>query len=72
MIKSDKISTKTKVYKKIPVIADFTDSGGKDILLETIESNYHKVKQEIIVLVESETKRIKNDPELNKLLIKQE
>lgn len=72
MIKSDKISTKTKVYKKIPVIADFTDSGGKDILLETIESNYHKVKQEIIALVESETKRIKNDPELNKLLIKQE
>ena len=57
-----------KVYKKIHVIAEFTDSDGNDILRETIDSNYRRVKQEIIALVESETERIKNDPDLSKLL----
>lgn len=72
VVDSAKVSAEMKVYKKIPVIAEFTDSDGNDILRETIESNYRRVKQEIIALVESETERIKNDPELNKLLIKQE
>lgn len=58
-----------KTYKKIPVIAEFTDSDGNDILRETIDSNYRRVKQEIIALVESETERIKADPHLNKLIV---
>ena len=57
-----------KAYKKIPVIAEFIDSDGNDILRETIESNYRRVKQEIITLVESKTERINNDPDLSKLL----
>lgn len=72
VVDSAKVSAEMKVYKKIPVIAEFTDNDGNDILRETIESNYRRVKQEIIALVESETERIKNDPELNKLLNKQE
>lgn len=57
-----------KAYKKIPVIAEFIDSDGNDILRETIDSNYRRVKQEIIALVESETERIKANPELSRLL----
>jgi len=72
VVDSAKVSAEMKAYKKIPVIAEFTDNDGNDILRGTIESNYRRVKQEIIALVESETERIKNDPELNKLLIKQE
>ena len=72
VVDSAKVSAEMKAYKKIPVIAEFIDSDGKDILRETIDSNYRRVKQEIIALVESETERIKNDPELNKLLNKQE
>ena len=72
VVDSAKVSAEMKAYKKIPVIAEFTDNDGNDILRETIESNYRRVKQEIIALVESETERIKNDPELNKLLNKQE
>lgn len=70
VVDSAKVSAEMKAYKKIPVIAEFTDNDGNDILRETIESNYRRVKQEIIALVESETERIKNDPELNKLLNK--
>ena len=72
VVDSAKVSAEMKAYKKIPVIAEFTDNDGNDILRETIESNYRRVKQEIIALVESETERIKNDSELSKLLIKQE
>lgn len=68
VVDSAKVSAEMKVYKKIPVIAEFIDSDGNDILRETIESNYRRVKQEIIALVESETERIKNDPELSRLL----
>ena len=57
-----------KAYKKNPVIAEFADSDGNDILRETIDSNYRRVKQEIIALVESETERIKADPKLSNLL----
>lgn len=68
VVDSAKVSAEMKAYKKIPVIAEFTDSDGNDILRETIESNYRRVKQEIIALVESETERIKNDPELSKFV----
>lgn len=68
VVDSAKVSAEMKAYKKIPVIAEFTDSDGNDILRETIESNYRRVKQEIIALVESETERIKTDPKLSKLL----
>lgn len=68
VVDSAKVSAEMKAYKKIPVIAEFIDSDGNDILRETIESNYRRVKQEIIALVESEAERIKNDPELSKLL----
>lgn len=68
VVDSAKVSAEMKVYKKIPVIAEFTDSDGNDILRETIDSNYRRVKQEIIALVESETERIKANPELSRLL----
>ena len=68
VVDSAKVSAEMKAYKKIPVIAEFTDNDGNDILRETIDSNYRRVKQEIIALVESEMERIKNDPELSRLL----
>ena len=70
VVDSAKVSAEMKAYKKIPVIAEFTDSDGNDILRETIDSNYRRVKQEIIALVESETERIKTDLELSRLLNK--
>lgn len=71
VVDSAKVSAEMKEYKKIPVIAEFTDNDGNDILQETINDNYRRIKQEIIALVESETERIKADPELCKLLQKQ-
>ena len=35
-----------------------------DNLKETIEANYKRIKQEVLILVENETERIKADPTL--------
>ena len=62
VVDSAKVSAEMKQYKKIPVIAEFKDNDGNDILKETIDGNYRRVKQEIIALVESETERIQAFP----------
>ena len=64
VVDSAKVSAETKTYEPIPTIADFTKEDGSDNLKETIEANYKRVKQEILLLVESEKERIKADPAL--------
>lgn len=70
VVDSAKVSAEMKEYRKIPVIAEFVDNNGNDVLQETIDSNYRRVKKEIIALVDSETERIKADPELSSLFNK--
>ena len=68
VVDSAKVSAETKTYEPIPTIADFTYEDGSDNLKETIEANYHKVKEEILSLVDSEIMRIKNDSKLAHLI----
>ena len=68
VVDSAKVSTEMKAYQPIPVIVDFTNKDGSDNLKETIEANYHKIKQEILSLVDSEIERIKNNPALTHLI----
>ena len=68
VVDSAKVSAEMKAYQPIPVIVDFTNKVGSDNLKETIEANYHKIKQEILSLVDSEIERIKATPELTHLI----
>ena len=70
VVDSAKVSAEMKEYRKIPVIAEFVDNNGNDMLQEAIDSNYRRVKKEIIALVDSETERIKADPKLSSLFNK--
>ena len=63
-----KVSAETKAYQPIPIIADFTNENGLNKQKESIEANYHKVKEEILSLVDSEIMRIKNDPRVADLI----
>ena len=63
-----KVSAESKAYLPIPTIATFPNEDGSDSLTETIETNYKRVKQEILSLVELEIERIKSDPNLAHLL----
>ena len=68
VVDSAKVSAEMKAYQPIPVIANFTNGDGSDNLKKTIEANYKRVKQDIIVLIEEEIKRIKASPSLCHLI----
>ena len=68
VVDSAKVSAEMMQYQPIPKINAFQNKDGSDNLKETIEANYKRVKQEIIVLIEKEIKRIKDDPSLCHLI----
>ena len=68
VVDSAKVSAEMKAYQPIPMIVEFTNEEGKDILKETIEENHKRVKREVINLVDKETDRIKSDPSLAYLI----
>ena len=68
VVDSAKVSAEMKAYQPIPVINIFRNENSSDNLKETIEANYKCVKQDVLSLVNTETQRIKNDPELRHLI----
>lgn len=63
-----KISAEEKAYQKIPVINDFKDKNGNDIMMQQIQRNYDQIKADAQAIINEEMRRIKNDPELRKRL----
>ena len=63
-----KISAEEKAYQKIPVINDFKDRNGNDIMMQQIQRNYDQIKADAQAIINEEMQRIKNDPELRKRL----
>ena len=65
---NERVATETKAYTKISQVRSFTDTDGKDILKQEIETNYRQVKQDIVQLIKREMQRITNDPDLQHLV----
>ena len=63
-----RISAEEKAYQKIPVINDFKDRNGNDIMMQQIQRNYDQIKADAQAIINEEMRRIKNDPELRKRL----
>ena len=63
-----RISAEEKTYQKIPVINDFKDRNGNDIMMQQIQRNYDQIKADAQAIINEEMRRIKNDPELRKRL----
>lgn len=68
IVDTEKVAVETKAYKKIPVINEFKDSGGNDIMQQQIERNYTRIKADVVQIIEDEMERIANDPNLRHLL----
>lgn len=68
VVDNAKVSAEIKAYQPIPTIVNFINKDGSDNLKETIEANYRKVKQEILLLVDSEIQRITHTPALSHLI----
>ena len=72
IVDSAKVSAETKAYKKIPIVNEFKDENGNDIMQEQIERNYSRIKDEVEQIVQDEMERIKADPELRKRFLPDE
>ena len=72
VIDNAQVAADTKRYKPIPIITDFTDGEGNDLMREKIQENYNRIKAEVKQIVKDELERIKNNPELAHLVQKKE
>ncbi|MGG5504911.1 conjugal transfer protein MobC [Myroides odoratimimus] len=70
VVDNEKVSQEMKTYQKIPQITSFLDTKGNNTLDQTIQANYRQVKLDVESIIESELKRIENDPELAHLINK--
>ena len=72
IVDSEKVAAETKAYKKIPVINEFKDENGNDIMQQQIDRNYSQIKADVVQIIEDEINRIKNDPDLKHLIPQEE
>ena len=70
VVDSAKVAKETKAYKSIPIITDFTDENGNDIMDEMVKENYNNIKNDVKQIVSDELERIANDENLCHLLNK--
>ena len=68
VVDNAKVAKETAAYRPIPVLTDFTNENGEDMMEQEIKANYDRVKTEVREIVERELQRIADDPELSKLL----
>ena len=72
IVDNEKVAAETKAYKKIPVINEFKDADGNDIMQQQIDRNYSQIKADVVRIIEDEMTRIKNDPDLKHLIPQEE
>ena len=70
VVDNAKVAKETKAYKPIPIITDFTDEDGNDIMDEMVKENYINIKNDVKHIVNDELKRIANGENLCHLLSK--
>jgi hypothetical protein len=71
VVDNESVARETKAYKKIPVIAEFTDDEGNGVMQQVIEHNYNQIKADVKQIVADELSRIENDPDLQHLIKKE-
>ena len=70
VVDNAKVAKETKAYKPIPIITDFTDEDGNDIMDEMVKENYINIKNDVKQIVKEELVRIAKDENLCHLLNK--
>jgi hypothetical protein len=71
VVDNEAVSRETKAYRKIPVIAEFTDDEGNDVMQQVIDQNYNQIKVDVKQIVADELTRIESDPDLKHLIKKE-
>lgn len=68
IVDNEKVAAETRAYKKIPVINEFKDADGNDIMQQQIDRNYSRIKADVLQIIEDEMERIANNPDLKHLI----
>jgi len=71
VVDNEKVAAETKAFKPIPVIAEFVDDDGNDVMQQIIENNYNQIKADVKQIVADELARIADDPKLQHLVKKE-
>jgi hypothetical protein len=66
VVDSEAVKREEKEYRKIPIINQFLDSDGNDIMHQQIQRNYDKIKADVLQIVEEELERINDTSKLYK------
>ena len=67
VVDNDKVAAETRAYEKIPIIRDFLDEEGNDILAQQIQRNYDKIKADVIEIIQDEFEEKKDLPGFKEL-----
>lgn len=68
VIDNAKVAAETKLYKKIPVLTNFVNGNGVNVMNEKIDENYRQIKADMQHIISNEMERIKNDDNLKHLI----
>src|SRR5690606_35687865 len=52
VVDNDKVAAETKAYQQIPQILSFVNESGADNMKQEIESNYKRIKSNIVYIVD--------------------
>jgi hypothetical protein len=72
VVDNDAVSNEVKAYESIPETGNFCNENGIDRMDEIIGRNYRRIKDEVKQIVAEELARIEADPELCRLLKRNE
>lgn len=72
VVDNNRVAAESKAYQKIPEILSFVNEQGEDNMKQEIEANYRQIKRDILIVIETETVRIMNDPNLQYLVQKKQ
>ena len=67
VVDTEKVKREESRYQKLPIINDFLDADGNDIMKQTIQDNYNQIKKDVKQIVKDELERIANDENLKHL-----
>ncbi len=68
VVDSKKVKAEEEEYKHLPVVTNFIDEDGNDMMESAIQNNYRTIKEQVKRIVAEEKMRIAADPELRHLL----
>jgi hypothetical protein len=67
VVDNDRVATETRAYQPIPVIRDFLDPDGNDILAQQIQHNYDRIKADVIDIIQDEFEEKRDQPGFKEL-----